>query len=137
MTESIYLPQGVVDGQKIKLGQLGHCSDCFGSPSGDLLLSIQVKEHETMKREGQDVVSNLPISFLQAILGGSVEIETVDGPKVVTIEPGSQTNDELTLSKLGAWEFNPAETYDSQELRGDHKVILQVQFPKENELSEK
>lgn len=90
-----------------------------------------------MKREGQDIISNVPISFVQAILGSTIEIETVDGPKEVTIEPGSQTNDELTLSKLGAWEFNPSENYDSQELRGDHKVILQVQFPKEKELSEK
>lgn len=57
--------------------------------------------------------------------------------KEVTIPPGSQTNDEVVLEKLGAWEFDPTETYDSRELRGNHKVILQVKFPKENELSEK
>lgn len=64
VTESIYLPQGVMDGQKIKLSQLGHCSDCYGSPSGDLLLTIQVKEHETMTREGKNITSKVPISFL-------------------------------------------------------------------------
>lgn len=66
-----------------------------------------------------------------------MEVETVDGPKAVTIPPGAQTDDELTLPKLGAWEFDPTQTYDSRELRGDHKIILHVQFPKENELSEK
>ena len=85
VTETVYLPQGVVDGQKIKLGQLGHCSDCFGSPSGDLLLTIHVKEHETMRREGQDITSSVPITFIQAILGGTIVVETVDGPKEVTI----------------------------------------------------
>lgn len=64
MTESIYLPQGVTDGQKIKLSQLGHCADCFGSPAGDLLLTIRVKEHEAMRRDGQDIVSKVPISFI-------------------------------------------------------------------------
>lgn len=60
-----------MDGQKIKLSQLGHCSDCFGSPAGDLLLTVKVKEHDAMYREGQDIVSNVPISFIQAILGGT------------------------------------------------------------------
>lgn len=89
VTESIYLPQGVVDGQKIKLSQLGHCADCFGSPAGDLLLTIRVKEHEAMRREGQDIVSTVPISFIQAILGATIQVETVDGPKEVTISPGT------------------------------------------------
>ena len=56
MTENIYLPQGVMDGQKIKLSQLGHCSDCFGSPAGDLLLNLKVKEHDSMVRDGKDIV---------------------------------------------------------------------------------
>jgi len=114
VTETIFLPKGVNDGQKIRLSQLGHCSDCYGSPNGDLLLAVKVKEHHCLKREGQDIVSEVPISFTQAILGDKVEIETVDGNAEINIEAGSQTNDEIKLGKTGAWEFNAQQDiYDS------------------------
>lgn len=64
VTETVYLPQGVIDGQKIKLSDLGHSSDCYGSPSGDLLLTLKVKEHESMARDGKDIISNVPVSFI-------------------------------------------------------------------------
>lgn len=61
----------------------------------------------------------------------------MDGPTEVNIKPGTQTLDELILRKRGAWQFDPTKSYDSQELRGDHKLVIQVQFPKESEMSEK
>ena len=51
VTENIYLPQGVKDGQKIRLHQLGHASDCYTSLPGDLLLTIEVAESEIFQRE--------------------------------------------------------------------------------------
>ena len=122
--ETIYLPQGVTDGQKIKLSQLGHCADCFGSPAGDLLLTIRVQEHEIMWREGQDIVSRVPISFTTAILGGNIQVETVDGVKEIPIAAGTQNLDELTLQNLGAWQFDQTKSYDPKELRGNHKLII-------------
>lgn len=103
VTEDLFLPQGLVDGQKIRLQNLGHCSDCVQSAAGDLLVTIKVKEHETMKRDGQNIVSEAKISFLQAILGATIKVETVDGEKEVTVNAGTQNNDQVVLSKAGCW----------------------------------
>lgn len=122
VTEDLELPQGLKDGQKIKIAQLGHCSDCVMSMPGDLLLTIKVKEHETMSRDGQNIVSTVKIGLLDAILGASKTIETLDGEKEIEVEPGTQNNDKLVIEKAGIWPFNPPDNYDPQELRGNHVV---------------
>lgn len=89
ITENIYLPKGVKDGQKIRLHSLGHASDCYTSAPGDLLLTLKVNEHPFFRRKEQTIIADLPITISQAILGADVTIETVDGPINIKVPPGS------------------------------------------------
>lgn len=51
------------DGQKIRIHNLGHASDCYSSAAGDLLLNIKVEDHESFKRDGDNIISELPITI--------------------------------------------------------------------------
>lgn len=86
------MPQGLSDGQKIRISHLGHCSDCVTSPAGDLLIQIQVKEHDILKRDKNDIISTLNITLSEAILGTTKPVLTLDGTKEIYIMPGTQNN---------------------------------------------
>ena len=89
VTEDLTLPRGLTDGQKIRITQLGHCSDCVSSFPGDLLLTIKVMEHATLRREGQNILSTVRVPMIGAILGTVVTIETLDGEQELEIKPGT------------------------------------------------
>ena len=72
----------------------------------------------------------MPISISQAILGAKVTVETVSGKLNVNIPEGTQDGDSLTLVNYGAYEFNPPENYDPEELRGNHVITFKVVIPK-------
>lgn len=106
------LPKGIKDGQKIKLHHLGHASDCFGSFPGDLLITINVKEHDFFDRKDLTIYSVVDISLSQAVLGTKVTIETIYGKVNIEVEPGTQDGDQVCLKNWGVEPFNPPENYD-------------------------
>ena len=61
--EQVFLPHGIRDGQKIKIHQMGHCSDVFSSQPGDLLLTVKVKDHEHFELKDKDILSEVPITL--------------------------------------------------------------------------
>jgi molecular chaperone DnaJ len=67
-----------------------------GDP-GDLLIKVTVKPHPTLKREGADIISEKPISFAQAALGGSVKVETLWGTQDLKIKPGTTHDEQIVL----------------------------------------
>ena len=77
------------DAQKIRIHNLGHASDCFSSAPGDLLLNIKVEEHETFKRDGENILAELPITISQAILGAKITVDTVDGKLNIEVPAGT------------------------------------------------
>ena len=133
--EEFDLPPGVADGQKLKIKGLGHASDIFAGVSGDLLLTVKVKPHELFQREGLNIVSEVPLSLTQAILGCTVTVDTLDGKMNVEVSPGVSDGEELTLKNLGVQPFHTPENYDVNSLRGDHIIRIKVIMPKA--LSEK
>ena len=77
-TLSVKVPAGVDTGDQIRLsgeGDIGH----QGAEPGDLYVQVDVKSHPIFKREGDDLTCAMPISFAQAVLGGDIEIPTLDG----------------------------------------------------------
>ena len=68
-----------MDGQKIKIKGLGHASDVFQSVSGDLLLQVKVTPHTVFLREGLNIISEVPISITEAILGSKLTVDTLEG----------------------------------------------------------
>ncbi|MGB3495037.1 MAG: molecular chaperone DnaJ [Elainellaceae cyanobacterium] len=131
----ISIPAGVDNGTRLRVSGEGDAGKRSGPP-GDLYVYLFVNEDSEFRRDGINILSELPVSYLQAILGCRTEVNTVDGPKEVTIAPGTQPDTVITLENSGVPRLgNPVS-------RGDHLITIQVQIPtkvstEERELLEK
>lgn len=99
-TLSVKIPAGVETGNTIRLtgeGGLG----AYGGPPGDLYVYLTVEEHSLFKREGQDVICDVPISFTQAALGTEIEVPTLTGNAKLKIPPGTQPGQVFKLRGKG------------------------------------
>ena len=77
-TIQVNIPAGIDNGQTISLRGQGSAGK-NGGPAGDLLITVTVRPHQLFRREGNDVLCEAPITFTQAVLGGEMEIPTIDG----------------------------------------------------------
>ena len=94
-----------------------------GGPSGDLYVFIKVKTDPKLRREGINIYSEISISYLQAILGDNVTIDTVDGKVNLQIPGGTQPNSTLILDNKGVPRLgNPV-------ARGKQEVLIKVKLP--------
>ncbi len=121
-TVSIKIPAGVVDGMQLKVSGKGNDAPGNGVP-GDLLVAIEEKPHETLQREGDNLHYDLYISFSEAALGTSKEIETVTGKVRIKIDNGAQSGKILRLRNKGIPSINGYGT-------GDLLVHINVWTPK-------
>ncbi|WP_423146257.1 molecular chaperone DnaJ [Rubrolithibacter danxiaensis] len=121
-TISINIPAGVSEGMQLSMGGKGNAAPRGGSP-GDLIILIEEIPHEFLSREGNNVVYDLHISFIDAALGSSVEVPTIDGKAKIKIEPGTQGGKILRLKGKGVPEVN---SYH----RGDQLVYVNIWTPK-------
>ncbi|MDO7587254.1 MAG: DnaJ domain-containing protein, partial [Flavobacteriaceae bacterium] len=99
-TVSIQIPAGVEDGMQLKVGGKGNDAPGNGVP-GDLIVAIETLEHETLKREGDNLHYDLYISLSDAVLGTSKDIDTVSGKARIKLEPGLQSGKILRLRGKG------------------------------------
>jgi molecular chaperone DnaJ len=121
-TVSIKIPAGVVEGMQLKVSGKGNEAPGNGI-SGDLLVAIEEKKHPSLQREGDNLHFDLYISFSEAALGTSKEIDTVSGKVRIKIEPGVQSGKILRLRNKG---IPSIDTYG----RGDLLVHVNVWTPK-------
>lgn len=119
---TVKVPEGVDTGSRIKLAGQGE-PGLNGGPSGDLLLAIEVQADPSFLREGANIVSKLPISFAEAVLGAEVEVPTLDGKVVMTIPGGISSGQRLKLSKKGI-------RLPNRDERGDQLIELMIRIPK-------
>ncbi len=131
----ITIPAGVDNGTRLRVSGEGDAGQRSG-PAGDLYVYLFVNEDAEFQRDGINILSEIRISYLQAILGCRLEVKTVDGQEELTIPPGTQPNTVLTLENRGVPRLgNPVS-------RGDHLINVQVEIPtrvgqEERELLEK
>jgi len=131
----ITIPPGVDNGTRLRVSKEGDAGLRSGPP-GDLYVYLFVEEDAEFQRDGINVLSDLKISYLQAILGCRLQVNTVDGPVELKIPPGTQPNTVLTLENHGVPKLgNPVS-------RGDHLITIQIDIPtritaEERELLEK
>ena len=104
-TVSIQIPAGVEDGMQLKVGGKGNDAPGNGVP-GDLIVAIETLEHETLKREGDNLHYDLYISLSDAVLGTSKDIDTVSGKARIKLEPGLQSGKILRLRGKGIKSIN-------------------------------
>ena len=121
-TIEINIPQGINHGQTMQVTGQGEPGQ-KGGPSGDLLVTIRVKPHNIFKREEFDVYIDIPITFVQAALGATIRVPTLDGVVEYDIPEGTQTGTMFKLKGKGI-------PYIRSKNRGDQYVTVEVEVPK-------
>lgn len=121
-TVTINIPEGVEDGMQLRLANEGEAGGP-GAEQGDLYILIHVKEHEFFKRDGMDMHLEVPITFMQASLGDSVEVPTIKGKAKLKIPSGTQPGTILRMKGEGLSHYR---RYG----KGDQFVHIQIEVPK-------
>ncbi|SER35886.1 DnaJ C-terminal domain-containing protein [Sphingobium sp. YR768] len=117
-TIDLKLPAGVETGTQMRLSGRGQPGP---GGAGDAIVTIEVKPHPFFKRDGDNVLLDLPITLDEAVKGGKVKVPTVDGPVMLGVTPGAASGKTLRLRGRG---FTGK---DGQ--RGDQLVTLQIDVP--------
>ena len=98
---SVNIPAGVEDGTRIRLANEGEAG-MRGGPSGDLYIFLAVKPHQFFQRDGADLYCRVPISMVQAALGGEFAVPTVDGSQTkVKVPEGTQSGKQFRIKAKG------------------------------------
>ena len=121
-TVKVSIPAGIDNGQIISLRGQGNTGR-NGGPSGDLQIIVSVQPHQLFRRDGSDVYCDAPITFTQAVLGGEMEIPTIDGKVSYTLPEGTQSGSTFRLKGKGIPNVNGRG-------RGDQFVTVHIETPK-------
>jgi len=92
----VKIPKGIRKGQKLRLAGKGG-QGASGMPSGDLYLNVTVRDHPDFERDGDDVVLQKKIKISEAVLGTSLEVQTLSGTKKIKVPAGLQNNTKMRL----------------------------------------
>jgi len=115
------IPAGVESGSRLRSVGNGEAG-LRGGPPGDLYVVLHVKPHEIFQREGDDLYCEVPISMVQAALGGEIEVPTLDGKATIKIPPGTQPG---TMFRLKGKGVKNVQGYG----QGDLHVRINVEIP--------
>jgi len=115
----VKIPPGVKDASRIRIKGKG--DQGAGGENGDLYIITKVAPHPYYRRDGLDVLVDVPISMYEALLGAKVEVPTLDGPITVTIPPGTSSGAKLRIKERGIHRGTE---------KGDEYVVVKVTVPK-------
>jgi molecular chaperone DnaJ len=116
----VKIPEGVADGQRIRIRSKGSPGS-EGGPPGDLILLVHVRSHPFFERRGDDIHIELPVTIGEAVRGGEIEVPTIRGPVRARIPPGTQGGQTFRLSGKGV---------KSKSRTGDEYYKVQIAVPK-------
>ncbi len=124
-TLSVTVPAGVDDGQTLRLAGKGEA--VAGGTTGHLYVVLHVQGDERFRREGDDILTEVPVSFVKAALGGELEVYTLEdncnGTATVELKPGTQPGDVIVRRGQGV-------PHVGEHGRGDHVIQFKVEIPK-------
>ena len=118
---TVRIPAGVGDGEKLRIPGKGADSR-GGGPAGDLYAKIRIRPHAVFRRDGRDVLLDLPVTVSEATLGARIDIPTLDGTATITVPPGSDSGRRLRLRGKGIPDPKGG-------ARGDLYVTVQIRVP--------
>ncbi|MFA5948915.1 MAG: J domain-containing protein [Hyphomicrobium sp.] len=123
------VPEGVSDGQVLRLRGRGE-PGIAGGEAGDALVEIHVRPHKDLRREGEDILVEVPITIDEAVLGGKVEVPTATGRVQLTIPKGTSSGQVLRLKGKGVKNATTG-------VAGDELVTVRIVLPEkiDDELS--
>ncbi|MCS5717329.1 DnaJ domain-containing protein [Herbiconiux sp. CPCC 205763] len=117
---TVKIPAGVADQQKIKLRGKGEPSPDGGEP-GDIVLTVSVRKHPVFERDGLNLRVNVPVTFVEATLGATIEVPTLGGPPVkLKVAAGTPSGRVLRVKGRGV---------ESSKGKGDLLAVVQVAVP--------
>jgi molecular chaperone DnaJ len=119
---SFAVPAGVEDGMQLNLQGEGDAGEA-GGPPGDIQVTIRVQQHAIFRRQANDIIFPLEITFPQAALGTEVEVPTLKGKEKLKIPAGTQSGAEFRLKGQGVPHLNRPNN------RGDEVVAVRVAIP--------
>ena len=118
----ITIPPGVYDGFRLRIPGEGDSCPRICMP-GALYVQLSVEEDKEFQRDDLNILSSTTVSYLQAVLGCRLEVDTVDGPVELIIPPGTQPNTVMKLENRGVPRLgNPVS-------RGDHMITVLIDIP--------
>ena len=119
---TVDIPPGIADDQRIRLSGRGHAGE-KGGPPGDAYVLVTVTADERFVRDGDDLVTVVDLSVVDAAIGTTLDVETLDGPERLDVPPGTQPGTVLTLGNKGMPSLRSGR-------RGDLRVVLNVIVPR-------
>jgi molecular chaperone DnaJ len=119
---AVNVPQGIADGQRIRVAGRGHAGE-RGGPPGDLIVVVRVQEDERFLRDGDDLVTVIDVAAPLASLGTTVPVPTLDGDVPVEIPAGTQPGETITLGGRGMPPLGRGRT-------GDLRIVVNVTVPR-------
>ena len=119
----VHIPAGVDHGMRIRVKGKGEAAPPGGDP-GDLYIVFRLEDHPTLQRESETLITDLPIDFVTACLGGNLTIDGLEGELNVKVEPGTQPDDVVRLRGQGMPQLN------HENRRGDLLLRVMVEIPK-------
>ena len=120
-TWDVDIPRGIEHGQRIRIAGAGHSGE-HGAPAGDLYVEVRIAADERFERHGEQLVSVARVGVTRAMLGGAIEVPTLDGPREVEVPKGAQPGQRLVLRGMGLPSLHGRR-------RGDQLVVLDVVIP--------
>jgi len=118
----VKIPAGIQTGKSLRLRGKGSPSP-YGGQSGDLLIEIVVEEDPVFRRDGDDIYVEKAVPFTLAVLGGKIEVPTLEGNRKLTVKSGAQSDSKLRVKGAGAPKIKGGG-------KGDLYVVIKVQTPK-------
>jgi molecular chaperone DnaJ len=116
------IPEGVADGQKVRVAGRG-AEGQRGGGAGDLFVRVRVRADSFFKRDGDNIVTTIPVTFSEAYLGAEIEVGTIHGPVRAKVPPGTDSGRTFRLRGKGA-RNTKTRAY------GDHLYTVQIAVPK-------
>lgn len=128
-TIQVKVPPGIDDGARMRVTGEGEAG-VAGGPPGDLYVVMVLREHSLFRREGTDLHLEVPVAFVQAVLGGEVDVPTLDGKVKLAIPEGTQSGRVLRLRGKGLPPLQPRlDPAQLKKMRGDLYVRVFVEVP--------
>jgi len=122
---TVTVPPGVDDGQSLRVGGKG--GSIAGGTPGDLYVVLHVQGDERFKRDGEDILTEVPVSFVKAALGGELEVHTLEegctATATIELKPGTQPDEVLVRRGQGIPKLRGSG-------RGDHVLQFKVEIPR-------
>jgi molecular chaperone DnaJ len=121
-TIKVKIPPGADTGSRVKLKGMGGAG-VKGGPAGDLYIELGVRPHSIFKRDGNNIYVDVPVTVVEAVLGGKIKVPTLDGTVTMTLPPGTDSGKKFKLKSKGVPNRKTG-------VRGDEFAVIKIIVPK-------